>query len=78
MYVYSGLVVTTDVRCVRFDSTFCKFYACSCILTWIEKNHESGVLVTSITWIEKNRESGFLVASITWIEKNREIGFLVV
>ncbi len=78
MYVYSGLVVTTGVRCVRFGSTFCKFYACSCILTWIEKNHESGVLVALITWIEKNRESGFLVASITWIEKNREIGFLVV
>jgi len=78
MYVYSGLVVTTDVRCVRFDSTFCKFCACSCILTWIEKNHESGVLVALITWIEKNRESGFLAASITWIEKNREIGFLVV
>ena len=78
LYVNSGLVVTTGVRCFGFDSTFCKFYACSCILTWIEKNQESGLLIALITWIEKYRESGVLVALITWIEKNREIGFLVV
>ena len=78
MYSFSGLVVNTDVRCVRFDSTFYKFYACSCIVTWIEKNHESGVLVALVTWIEKNHESGVLVASVTWIEKNRKNGFLDV
>jgi hypothetical protein len=75
LYVNSGLVVTTGVRCFGFDSTFCKFYACSCILTWIEKNQESGLLVALITWIEKNRESGFLVARIPGLKKIEKLDF---
>ena len=75
LYVNSGLVVTTGVRCFGFDSTFCKFYACSCILTWIEKNQESGLLVALITWIEKNRESGFLVARIPGLKKIEKLEF---
>ena len=75
LYVNSGLVVTTGVRCFGFDYTFCKFYACSCILTWIEKIQESGLLVALITWIEKNRESGFLVARIPGLKKIEKLDF---